>query len=98
MKQAISIKKQFYVELRTIDTPGQLNAVCKVLKELWFNIDELKLKPMPPEFERQTTITLLISRRAPQHTEHLKTTLIELETALNTLIGVRAFSIVRQHN
>jgi len=87
------VKDQFYVELRTIDAPGQLNAVCKVLRELRFNIDELQLKPTPPEYERQTTMVLWISKKNFQDIKDLKIILFDLETSINTLIGVRAFSI-----
>lgn len=90
---SVSVHDQFYVELRTIDAPGQLNAVSKVLKELNFIIHELQLKPTPPEYDRQITIALWMSKHESLDAKELKTNLIDLETTMNNLIGVRAFSI-----
>jgi len=84
---------QFFVELRTIDAPGQLNAICKVLKELKFNIDELQQKPTPPEYKRQSNMILWLSPKNDKSKNEIKTTLIKLETAIRNLVGVRAFSI-----
>ena len=54
---------QFYIELRTIDAPGQLNAVCNVLRDANYNIDEIVLKPTEKEHRRQTTISLWLSKK-----------------------------------
>jgi len=87
------IKKQYYLEVRTIDTPGQLNAVCKVLRDLRFNIDELQLKPTSPQYPRQTTMALWVSKRHAHQEKDYKPILMQLETTLDDLIGVRSFSI-----
>lgn len=55
---------QYYVELRTINAPGQLNAVCNVLRDANYNIDEIVLKPTEKEHRRQTTISLWLSKKS----------------------------------
>lgn len=89
---------QFFVELRAIDAPGQLNAVCKVLRERGYNIDELQLRPTPWEYSRQTTITLRLSHLNFDGTEP-KRRLNALEGALRYLVGVRSFRtrIIRRY-
>jgi len=91
---------QFCMELRTIDAPGQLNAVCKVLKDNRFNIDELILKPTEKEYERQTTMNFWLSKMGEKtarpgtaNSSGCQTELGKLETAVSLLVGVRAFSI-----
>lgn len=88
-----ALKVQFYIELRTIDAPGQLNAICKVIKDLKFNIDELQQKPTPPEYERQATIIAWLSKRKITSNTEIKKELVVLETSVRNLVGVRAFSI-----
>lgn len=88
---------QYFVEIRTIDTPGQLNAICKALKRLRFNIDDVTLRPAPSEYPRQTVIALWISP-APaverkEDWERSISTLARLESEVRDIIGVRAFSI-----
>lgn len=87
------IEDQYYVELRTIDTPGQIYAICKVLLESNFHIDELQLKPTPPEFERQTTMIMSMSQHDPKYSKTSKRNLIKLEMEIDYLIGVRSYSI-----
>lgn len=88
---------QFFVEIRTIDTPGQLNAVCRVLKRLQINIDDVTLRPAPSEYPRQTVIALwLTSARDDERKEECDSSisaLARLETEVRDIIGVRAFSI-----
>jgi predicted amino acid-binding ACT domain protein len=91
-------KTQFFVEIRTIDTPGQLNAVCKVLKRLQINIDDVTLRPAPAEYPRQTVVALWISSapdvgRKEGWEERSVSTLARLETEVRDIIGVRSFSI-----
>ncbi len=81
---------QFFVIVRTIDAPGQLNAVCKELRRKFFNIDEFQLRPSPPEHENQTTMTMWLSRKKP---EGQKKDLKRLERIFRYLIGVRNFEI-----
>jgi hypothetical protein len=93
LDQTPPLKWQFYMEVRTIDAPGQLNAICKVLKELRFNIDELQLKPTEPEYRRQTTMNFWLSKRDVDKPSDCDIELMELESAIRMLVGVRAFSI-----
>lgn len=85
---------EFFVEVRTIDSPGQLNAICKVLRERSYNIDELQLRPTSYGYGRQTTIIMWLSKSCvrSQYKEITKE-LRELEACLQYLVGVRAFSI-----
>jgi hypothetical protein len=85
-------RRQFFVNVRTIDAPGQLNAVCKQLRDMRYNIDELQLHPTPPEYPRQTTMTLWLSRLDVNHGEVQKE-IDRIEGALQYLVGVRALSI-----
>ena len=81
---------QFYVVIRAIDAPGQINAVCKELRDRHFNIDKLQLLPTASEYARQRTMTLLLSRHDDLNTRQ---TIDLIEGALQYLVGVRAFSI-----
>ena len=87
--EAGTTRAQLFVELRAIDAPGQLNAVCRVLRTHDYNIDELQLRPTPPEYYRQTTMTLRLSKKdgilADRPAE-----LEAIESALRYLVGVRA--------
>lgn len=93
----ISACEEFFVEIRTIDTPGQLNAVCKVLKRLRLNINDITLRPAPSEYQRQTTIALWISSMDNEdfepRSEASIATLARLESEVRDIIGVRSFSI-----
>jgi len=93
LDQTTPLEWQFYVEIRTIDAPGQLNAICKVLKELKFNIDELQLKPTEREYRRQTTMNFSISKRDVDEPSECDVELMQLESAIRMLVGVRTFSI-----
>jgi predicted amino acid-binding ACT domain protein len=92
---------QFYVELRTIDAPGQLNAICRVLSDPdhRFNIDELEQKPTPTEYKRQSSICLWLSKPAwsLEASESLESEIEKelrgLEFEIQSLVGVRAFTI-----
>jgi hypothetical protein len=85
-------RRQFFVSIRTIDAPGQLNAVCKQLRDMRYNIDELQLHPTPPEYPRQTVMTLWLSR-LDVHTGNLRDEFDRIEGALQYLVGVRSLSI-----
>ena len=89
--------KEYSLEIRTIDTPGQLNAVCKVLKKLDFNIEDVTLRPAPLEYPRQTLISLWVSHvplesSMGEHAEKLGV-FARLESELHDIIGVRAYSV-----
>lgn len=86
---------EFFVQIRTIDTPGQLNAICKVLKRLQFNIDDVTLRPAEVEYPRQTLVTLWVSSAEEREKPMPILDLARLEWAVRDIIGVRSFSIRR---
>lgn len=83
---------QFFTEVRTIDAPGQLTAICKEFRLRHFNIDEFQLRPSPPEHPRQTTMSLWVSKPSKWATDRDEDR-AELERSLRYLIGVRAFTV-----
>jgi predicted amino acid-binding ACT domain protein len=84
---------QFFMEIRTIDAPGQLNTVCKILRDMKFNIDDLQLRPTPSrEYPRQTISFWWISRPDSRPRDRERD-FVELEAKLQYLVGVRAFTI-----
>lgn len=85
---------QFFMEVRTIDQPGQLHAVARVLRELKYSIDELQLRPAERGYPRQTIMTLWVSKESGLSTaDELERDLVKLETAVRELAGVRSFSL-----
>jgi predicted amino acid-binding ACT domain protein len=87
---------QFYVEIRAIDAPGQLNNICREIRKLRFNIDELQLKPTPPEYPRQTTVNLWLSRiptNGAGSASGCRAELAQLEARIRMLVGVHTFTI-----
>ena len=92
LDQVRPARRQFYLEIRAIDAPGQINAVCSALRELHYNIDELQLKPTPFEYPRQRTMTLSVSRRDSTE-QALRQEIDRIEGMLQYLVGVRALSI-----
>ncbi|HUP60472.1 MAG TPA: DUF4062 domain-containing protein [Thermoanaerobaculia bacterium] len=85
-------RRQLLVKIRTIDAPGQLNAVCKQIRDLRYNIDELQMHPTPPEYPRQTTITLWLSR-LDGHRIEVHREIDRIEGELQYLVGVRSLLI-----
>jgi len=83
---------QFYVEVRTIDAPGQLNAICKALRDRHFNIDDLQQRPTPAEYHRQATSVWWLSKPGSKPKDQ-RENLAAIEAALQYLVGVRSFSI-----
>jgi predicted amino acid-binding ACT domain protein len=83
---------QFYVEIRTIDAPGQLNAICKVFRDRRFNIDHLQQRPTPAEYARQATSVWWLSKPSSRQRDQ-RADLASIEAALQYLVGVRSFSI-----
>lgn len=83
---------QFFTKVRTIDAPGQLTAICKEFLSNGFNIDEFQLRPSPPEYPRQTTMYMWLSRPA-KWSKGRDEDQAELERSLRYLIGVRNFSL-----
>lgn len=83
---------QFFTIVRTIDAPGQVNAICKELRAKCFNIDEFLLRPSPPEHSKQTTMSMWLSKaktKSGEQDDDLK----ELERVFRYLVGVRNFEI-----
>lgn len=79
----------FFVDLRTIDTPGQLNAVCKAVKETELSIADVHLTPSPMEFPRQTSLSMRIALDGDREVS-MRRQFMELETRLRDLPGVMA--------
>lgn len=85
---------QLYLEVRTIDQPGQLNAVARILRQGKYNVDELQLKPAEKGYPRQTLMALWISKERGQSSpDELERELVMIETAIRELAGVRSFSL-----
>lgn len=89
LDDAGATRSQLFVELRAIDAPGQLNAVCRILRAHDYNIDELQLRPTPPEYYRQTTMTLRLSKKDGILADW-PSELEAIESALRYLVGIRA--------
>jgi hypothetical protein len=89
--EAGGTRAQLFVEIRAIDAPGQLNAVCRVLRAHDYNIDELQLRPTPPEYYRQTTMTLRLSKKDGTLV-NWPSELEGIESALRYLVGIRAIT------
>ncbi|MBD0372476.1 MAG: hypothetical protein ICV60_16650 [Pyrinomonadaceae bacterium] len=83
---------QLFTKVRTIDAPGQLTAICKEFLIKGFNIDEFQLRPSAPEYPRQTTMYIWLSRPA-KWSKGRDEDQAELERSLRYLVGVRNFSI-----
>lgn len=81
-----------YVEVRSIDAPGQLNTVCKALDELELNMQQIHLAPAPSEFPGQTVISIKIP--LDRHSERMsrRAKFLKLESKLRALVGVQALS------
>ena len=84
-----------YLEVHMIDTPGQLNAVCNVLKELEYNIDELVYMPISSrKRKRQRKVLFWISKHLDKHDKNSNPDkeLLLLEMQMGRLVGVLSFS------
>lgn len=83
---------QIYLEVRTINAPGQLYALTRAMADQGFNIDELLLKPAGQEHARQTWLNFWVSKNAIGSISELEHELLRLESSLRHLVGVRTFS------
>ncbi len=83
---------QVSIEVRTINIPGQLNTLCRVLQELDYSIDDLVLRPSQPEHKRQTISRLLVSKKNTKGRADVQMKILHLEAAIRHLVGVRSFS------
>jgi hypothetical protein len=85
---------EIYLEVRTIDQPGQLHAIARVLREAKYNVDELQLKPAEKGYPRQTLMALWVSKESDLCPfDEFERDLVEIETAIRELPGVRSFSL-----
>ncbi len=84
---------QYYLEIRTLNVPGQLSAISKILRDLDFNIDELSLKPTEKEYKGQTTITIWVSHLYDVNINVTSSEMTRLDTLINGLAGVRSLYI-----
>ncbi len=84
--------EELILEIVTIDVPGQIYAVTRVLLRQYFNIVDLVLKPGFGNLKRQRTMTVWISKLIHSADESRRS-LVDLELALSSLIGVRSYSI-----
>lgn len=80
-----------YFDLRVIDAPGQLNTICKAVRKLDLDISRIRLAPAPPEFQRQTIITLELPL-GKDSGKSIWPRYLLLESILRDLIGVRAMA------
>jgi hypothetical protein len=87
---------QFYLELRAISAPGQINAISRILRDSKFNIEELQQKPTPPEYKKQAAISIWLTKKEwlqEIDDDHIEADLRDLEIKIRYLIGIQAFSI-----
>jgi predicted amino acid-binding ACT domain protein len=81
---------KFYFELRVLDVPGVLNALCKALAALHINISDLRQRPAPREFDRQSIILMWLT---PTNAERdIEDCYLRVEARLRNLVGVLAIS------
>lgn len=78
----------FYFELRVLDVPGVLNALCKVLIDAGVNIDDIRQRPASQEYDRQAVIMMWLS--PTERDSELERTYLGLEDRLRNLVGVRS--------
>jgi len=89
-----------YIEVRTIDAPGQLHAIARVIRDMSYSIDEILLKPSEQEHLRQLIISAWISKgirtgKTGEKDLDIATPeleLIRLESRLRDIVGVKTFS------
>ena len=84
---------QLYLELNMIDAPGQLSAVCKVLRRLEYNVDDLHQRPAGPESPRQMVLSLWVSKGTRGMSSPNTTEFAELQTAIDDIVGVRSHTL-----
>ncbi len=83
-------ESKFYFELRVLDVPGILSALCKALNDLCVNIDELRQRPAPWEFDRQSTMLMWLS--PADGSRDLADCYLQVESRLRNLVGVVSIS------
>jgi len=99
-----------YLEVRHADLPGQVFAICGVIKDLGVNIDEIGLYPTEHGFSKQRIARIWLSRPTlavesrpsvmKDHESHREREyqefIVQVEDRLSRLIGVRSASGQRQ--
>ncbi len=79
----------FHFEIRVLDVPGVLNALCKALTMAGVGIDDLRQRPAGREHKRQSVVMMWLSPGPDnrQDPEHLY---LRLESRLRNLVGVQS--------
>lgn len=81
---------ELYFELRVLDVPGVLNALCKVLGESNVSIDDIRQRPASREYDRQAVIMVWLSTPHDDSDLDVNRTFMRLESRLRNLVGVRS--------
>lgn len=80
-----------YFEVRVLDVPGVLNALCKVVGEE-ISIDDIRQRPTSSGDERQAEIMMWLSLPKTGSALDVEREYLRLEARLRNLVGVRALS------
>ncbi len=80
-----------YFELRILDVPGVLNALCKVVGDE-VSIDDIRQRPTSLEHKRQAEILMWLSLPMAKTAEDINREYLRIESRLRNLVGVRALS------
>lgn len=89
-----------YLEVRHADLPGQIAAVCRVIRSLEVNIDELQLHPTEFGLSKQKVLRLWVSHSPGSPGDRVDSWrrykwMLRLEAELSNLIGVRSVEMRR---
>jgi glycine cleavage system regulatory protein len=85
-------KAKFYFEMRVLDVPGVLSALCKALNKLNMNILDLRQRPAAREFDRQSEIVIWMTPAKAGHQKAIDNDYLRVETRLRNLVGLQALS------
>ena len=86
-----SEKPRFYFELKVLDIPGVLNALCKVFDDQNMDIEDIRQKPLASESKNQSMIIFTLTQIKPNRAKAY-TAFIQLESRLRNFVGVRAIN------
>lgn len=90
-----SPKPKFYFELRVLDVPGILNALCKVLFDQKMDIDDIRQRPILDGHKNQSIIILSLIPINNLGEDEAVRAYLQLESRLRNLVGVRAITSMR---
>ena len=89
-----------FLEVRHADLPGQVHAICSIIKDLQINIDEAHLHPAEPGFPGLRTLRLWLSKKCdrPEPARHPGADprcvmALAVDERLRSLIGVRSVGV-----